>query len=119
MAVSADALGPVLLVEDCNVVVDEEGQVIRNQILPRHSQIERIEVSEFATELLEIFLGDVRVGWELFGFGKNVFPNLIGQLLGLDVQQARFASIQRIICVIRRRRTSVQDNLLCNKCATV
>ncbi len=57
--VGTDRLGPVLLGEDGNVVVDPEDQVVRNQVLARCSQVNGVPVSELLLQLSQ-------------GLGRNV-----------------------------------------------
>ncbi len=59
VTVGTDRLGPVLLGEDGNVVVDPEDQVVRNQVLARCAQVNGVPVSELLLQLGQSVSGDV------------------------------------------------------------
>jgi hypothetical protein len=74
-----------------DVVVQEEGQVVRDQILAADTDVEWIKVLKVSLHAFEGLLGNARFGHKLVGHlypAEDVVPDLVNHLLGLDVALA-------------------------------
>jgi hypothetical protein len=81
--------GPARKLTD--VVVQEEGQVVWDQVLAADTDIERVEVLKVSPHALEGLLGNAGLGHELVRHlypAEDVVPDLVNHLLGGDVALA-------------------------------
>mmetsp|Transcript_2683 Transcript_2683/g.6002 ORF Transcript_2683/g.6002 Transcript_2683/m.6002 type:complete len:804 (-) Transcript_2683:561-2972(-) len=93
VAVGADALGPLLLREDGAVVVQEEREVVLDQVLARHAQVDGVPVRELLLHAVEGLLGDGSVLREGL-LEHHVVEHLLRQILSSDVALARDRAVE-------------------------
>ena len=88
MPIRPHTAGPLVLGEKSSVVVQAEGQVVRDEVLCRGADVQRIEVAEFVLECVCLFLGK----GGRFGEGavaEDIFPNLVRHLVRCDTKRSR------------------------------
>lgn len=83
----------LLLLKDGRVVVEGVCEVVWDQVLARHAQIQRVPVHELVPQLVQVLLGDLA----LLGHGlseKHKVEELACALLGRDAERRACAAIE-------------------------
>jgi len=102
MTVGPDGLRPVLLGEDRGVDIDAERQVVVDEILPRRSKIEGIEVLEVVFELRSLFEGQSAASG-ILSRSEDVTPNLVRHVFWSDSEGSGFRAEHVVVKKISHR----------------
>eukprot|EP01137_Pigoraptor_chileana_P025711 Opistho-2@95567 len=95
MSVGADGAGPKRTVRpDCDVIVEEERQVVGNEILPGDAQIKRVPVVKLGAHLVEGLLGNCN-GGVVCSLAEHVVPCGIRHVLRANAKGATRAAVER------------------------
>ncbi len=86
---------------DGSVVVEEVGQMVRNQILARDPEINRIPELKLAPHFVQFLFGDAAFGRERRVLEKDVIPDFVSHLIWLD--------LKCVVAVVSAERLALQE----------